>query len=172
MTTLSSLLEQAAGSRMQQLPSLNPINPEPAPAPVMPQTTSPAPSGLESLLPMLAQQGGGGGPSAMGPGDSKNWEKVAEEIGARRYDYNPKEFNMLDSIIGRESSWDPTAVNPNVVNGKQAVGIPQHMVPVNQVDNWVNMDPRKQINWLYNYIENRYGTVQDALQFKNQNGWY
>lgn len=66
-----------------------------------------------------------------------------------------------------ESHWNPEALNPD----SGATGIPQLLPSAHQVPkNW--SDPRVQIAWLLDYIENRYETPKQALEFKLENGWY
>lgn len=137
---------------------------------------------FQEIMPMLSGHqisGAVAGPATVSPpsshdggGMSSNWQDVAAHMAERRYGYSPQQVNEMNYIIGHESSWDPTAVNPNVINGKQAVGIPQHMVPVSDVSQWQNMDPRKQISWFLNYVQDRYGGIDQAYDFKRQNGWY
>ena len=107
----------------------------------------------------------GGAPSATG-GSSK-WEDVARRMAMRRFGYSPQEFNMLDSIIERESGWNPNAVN----QGSGAYGIPQ-ILPSAHPDVHLQNDPRGQIAWLLRYIQGRYHGVENALAFKDSHGWY
>ena len=74
---------------------------------------------------------------------------------------------MLDSIIERESGWDPDAVNQS----SGAYGIPQ-ILPKAHPNANLQGDPMGQIQWLLRYIDQRYGGVQQALAFKDANGWY
>lgn len=124
---------------------------------------------LQSLLPLLAGKGGGGSPGGGGApvGGSSNWENVARRMAMNKYGYSAGDFNALDSIIERESGWNPNAVNPN----GGAYGIPQ-ILPDAHPDVHLQGDPRGQIRWLLNYIENRYGSPQAALAFKNRENWY
>lgn len=117
------------------------------------------PTQLARPEPKLGGAGGGGG--------SSDWEQVAKRMAMRRFDYTPQEFRQLDSIIERESGWDPNAVN----EGSGAYGIPQ-ILPSAHPDVKLQNDPRGQIAWLLRYIQGRYGGVGNALEFKNSNGWY
>lgn len=99
-------------------------------------------------------------------GGSSDWENVARRIATNKYDYSSDDFNALDSIIERESSWNPNAVNES----SGAAGIAQR---ISGYGHGYEQDrPKQQINWLLNYIADRYGTPQDALAFKNSEGWY
>jgi hypothetical protein len=99
--------------------------------------------------------------SAMGPGDPKDWEQVARGMVPDNY-----AFNALDSIIERESHWNPHALNES----SGAAGIAQRISGFGP--GYRENKPVQQINWLLNYIDDRYGNPQNALQHKNQTGWY
>jgi hypothetical protein len=129
---------------------------------------------IRSRASMLSSLGLGGGlTSSFGggatpaTGDSSYWEDQARQIATNQYGYSPQEWNMLDSIIERESHWNPDAVNPD----GGAYGIPQILPRAHPNVNLQN-DPLGQINWLLKYIQGRYGGVSNALQHKNQTGWY
>ena len=120
----------------------------------------------------------GGAPAApSAPGgrvdtSSGNWEQIAQDMATSQYGYSPEDWNKLDYIIEHESNWNPNAINPNAVNGRQAMGIPQRMMDPGMADSrWMN-NPMAQLRWLFNYIDQRYGGINSAYQFKQQNGWY
>jgi soluble lytic murein transglycosylase-like protein len=100
-------------------------------------------------------------------GSSSHWEDVAQRMATNQYGYSPQDFSKLDSIIGRESSWDPNAVN----DSSGAYGIPQ-ILPSAHPNTHLEDNPRGQIKWLLNYIQERYGGVDNALAFKDREGWY
>jgi hypothetical protein len=110
------------------------------------------------------------GTSATAPaaaGDTSRWENRARQMAMNRYGYSPEQFRMLDYIIERESGWDPTAVNSN----GGAYGIPQ-ILPSAHPDVNLQGDPMGQLRWLFNYIQQRYGGVEDAYSHKQETGWY
>jgi hypothetical protein len=113
------------------------------------------------------------GPVGGSGGSPSHWENVAQRMATNKYGYTPDQFHDLDSIISGgqgssgESSWDPNAVNPN----GGAYGIPQ-ILPSAHPDVNLQDDPRGQIRWLLNYVQDRYGGPSQALDFKVQNGWY
>lgn len=111
----------------------------------------------------LAQSGGLSGPT----GGSSDWERQAKQYFLGHEGYSRPEWRALDSIIERESGWDPNAVNPN----GGAYGIPQ-ILPSAHPDANLQNDPMGQIRWLANYIQSRYGSATDALAFKDSHGWY
>lgn len=113
--------------------------------------------------------GTGGGP-VKGIGGGSRWEQIAREMAQRRYGWGPQQFRALDQIATAESGWNPKAVNPS----SGAAGIPQMLPsahPDMNVQKFLN-DPMAQIRWFLNYVDQRYGSPQQALQFRNQRGWY
>jgi len=128
------------------------------------------PQSRMAMIQQLSGMGGGiQGPykgSVSSTGGSSNWENVAKRIASNQYGYSPQDFNALDSIIERESSWNPNAVN----DSSGAAGIAQRISGYGK--GYEQDRPKQQIRWLLNYIQDRYGTPQDALEFKNSKGWY
>lgn len=105
-------------------------------------------------------------------GDTSRWERVARRMAAQRGWTGP-EWRAIDSIIERESGWNPAADNPT----SSAIGIPQRLESAHPFSSaaeraqWLS-SPRSQIRWLLNYIGNRYGNPLNALEQKNTAGWY
>jgi len=129
-----------------------------------------SPQARMAMIEQLSGMGGGiQGPlnaSVRPSGGSSNWENVAKRIATNQYGYSNQDFNALDSIIERESSWNPAAVN----DSSGAAGIAQRISGYGK--GYEADRPKQQIRWLLNYIQDRYGTPQDALAFKNEQGWY
>lgn len=73
-------------------------------------------------------------------------------------------------IIERESGWNHTIANPS----SGAYGLPQAL-PGNKMSShgadW-QTNPYTQLSWMYDYMVNRYGSIQGALNFWNANHWY
>ncbi len=86
------------------------------------------------------------------------------------YGWGDKEFACLETLWFRESNWNHKAKNP--VTG--AYGIPQSL-PGNKMatfgDDWKS-NPATQIKWGANYIEDRYNTPCEALDFFYARNWY
>ena len=72
----------------------------------------------------------------------------------------------VDSIVSRESSWNPNAVNPN----GGACGLAQALPCSKLGPNW--SDPVVALKWQYNYVTQRYGGYAQAVAFWNANHWY
>ncbi|ALO67560.1 hypothetical protein AS189_15025 [Arthrobacter alpinus] len=171
--------EQAAAQEQaqQQKPALpnpapnpanpNPANPNPAPAPVPEPVTppaQPAPGGgfipVEVLLPNI-------------PGGAVN-----DPAGARAYassqmaanGWAQGEFQCLNQLWDRESSWLTNATNPS----SGAYGIAQSLPPgkyASAGSDWLT-NYRTQINWGLGYIKNRYGSPCGAWNHSQSVGWY
>lgn len=76
------------------------------------------------------------------------------------------EWWAVDSIVSRESSWNPNAVNPN----GGACGLAQALPCSKMGPNW--SDPVVALKWQYNYVTQRYGGYPQAVAFWNANHWY
>lgn len=76
-----------------------------------------------------------------------NWEDVAE-------------------LQAREGGFDPGAINPT----SGACGLPQALPCKKMKCSLTDIDC--QLDWQKEYISNRYGTAEKALQFRISNGWY
>lgn len=105
------------------------------------------------------------GPS-VNPGGSSDWERQARRYFTQHEGYSRPEWNAVDSIIERESGWDPNAVN----DSSGAAGIAQRISGYGQ--GYRQDNPMQQIKWLANYLDERYGGAINALAFKDENGWY
>jgi hypothetical protein len=100
-----------------------------------------------------------------GVGGSSNWEQVARRMAAQR-GWTGQDWRAIDSIIERESGWDPHAVN----DSSGAAGIAQRISGFGK--GYTENKPIQQIRWLLNYIGDRYGDPASALSFKDSHGWY
>ena len=76
-------------------------------------------------------------------------------------DYNYKEYKCLSTLWGKESAW-----NPKAVNGSH-YGIPQGR------SEWLRtQDGYGQVVWGLSYIGNRYGEPCIALDHWRRKGWH
>lgn len=76
------------------------------------------------------------------------------------------QWGYVDSIVSRESSWNPNAVNAS----SGACGLAQALPCSKMGPNW--SDPVVALKWQYNYVNNRYGGYPQAVAFWNVNHWY
>lgn len=81
------------------------------------------------------------------------------------------DWREVNSIIDRESGWDPHAVN----DSSGAAGVAQNINGYSA--NYSRNDPLEQIQWLFNYLQTHnypgYGTgIDAAYEHKNDTGWY
>lgn len=96
------------------------------------------------------------------PEKPKTLKETAEEMVSTAF--GPGQFKAFDSIVQRESSWNPNAVNKS----SGACGLPQALPCSKIADN----SPEGQIAWMISYIQNRYQTPNGALQFWLAHNWY
>lgn len=76
------------------------------------------------------------------------------------------QWGYVDSIVSRESSWNPNAVNAS----SGACGLAQALPCSKMGPNW--SDPVVALKWQYNYVTQRYGGYPQAVAFWNANHWY
>ena len=75
--------------------------------------------------------------------------------------YNYKEYKCLSILYGKESAWNPAAINGS------HYGIPQGR------SEWLkDQDGYTQIQWGLKYIGNRYGEPCIALDHWSKYGWH
>lgn len=76
------------------------------------------------------------------------------------------EWEFVDYIVSRESSWNPLAVNKSSGACSLAQSLPCSKIP----GDWT--DPVNALKWQYQYVTNRYGGYRQAYQFWTVNHWY
>lgn len=83
---------------------------------------------------------------------------------------SPADFAAADTLVNRESRWITTAANPN----SSAYGVPQSL-PGNKMasagSDW-RTNGMTQFDWMITYVEQRYGSFQNALAHSTAHGWY
>lgn len=86
----------------------------------------------------------------------------------------------VDSIVSRESGWNPCAYNPGLSNcnlssadiRNQACGLAQSL-PCGKQEKYGHWtDPVANLKWQYEYVTQRYGGYPQAVAFWNANHWY
>ena len=117
-----------------------------------------------------------------GNGSYNNYRKVGQQPAAFNSQLNlavkkgyvpSSEAKALTELIGRESSWRPTAKNPH----STATGYGQFLkgTIAEYKKKYPNLDysnPTDQIILTYKYAVNRYGSVAKALKFWDAHNWY
>jgi len=84
--------------------------------------------------------------------------------------WGENQFACLETLWFRESNWNHKATNPT----SGAYGIPQSLPGRKMAsagDDW-RTNPATQIKWGTDYIEDRYGTPCEALDFFYDKNWY
>jgi hypothetical protein len=96
--------------------------------------------------------------------------EIARQILQNRFGYGADQFTCFNDIIIRESNWDIDATNPS----SGAYGIPQALPGSKMASvgsDW-RTNPATQIIWAVGYMDDRYGSICEAWDFKRANGWY
>lgn len=107
--------------------------------------------------------------TATGPATTPQGARsLAFQTAQAKYGWGDADLQALDSLIMGESGWNYQARNPS----SGALGIGQalgHKLPPDYATN-----PVTQINWMLNYIAQRYGNPQNAYRFwlSNNPHWY
>ena len=108
----------------------------------------------------IGQISGSKGPKPKG--GHKGWMRQAG--------FKPSEYTAINSIIRRESGWNPRAINPS----SGAYGLPQSL-PGSKMksagSDW-RSNPVTQLKWMRKYVNGRYGGAQKALAWWNSHHWY
>lgn len=82
----------------------------------------------------------------------------------------------VDSIVSRESGWNPCAYYPGQSNcnasPSTACGLAQSLPCGKQAKYGHWTDPVANLKWQYEYVTNRYGGYPQAVAFWNANHWY
>jgi hypothetical protein len=88
----------------------------------------------------------------------------------QEFGWGENQFSCLETLWFRESNWNHKATNPT----SGAYGIPQSLPGRKMAsfgDDW-KTNPVTQIKWGADYIEKRYDTPCDALDFFYARNWY
>jgi len=76
------------------------------------------------------------------------------------------EWQAFNELVMRESGWDAGAANPT----SSARGIAQNINGYS--DDYQEGNAEQQINWMLNYVKNRYGSPSKAIAFHDKKNWY
>lgn len=127
-----------------------PAAPAPAPAPEPAPAPAPAPAPVAVNDPAGAQA------------------YAASQLGS--YGWAPSQMQCLMKLWTKESDWETTATNPSSGAYGVVQSLPAEKMASAGADYRTNY--RTQINWGLEYIEDRYGSPCDALNFHYANNWY
>lgn len=76
------------------------------------------------------------------------------------------QWQYVDFIVAKESSW-----NPNAVNASSGACSLAQALPCSKINgDW--RDPVVALRWQYNYVNSRYGGYKGAYNFWLANSWY
>jgi hypothetical protein len=109
----------------------------------------------------------GGGGTVSGPASFKNNMQTAMSRGVPS-DWAP----LLSEIVRRESSYNPGAKNPTSTAYGYAQFLASTRQQYEQKTGLSYNDPVNQLIMMYQYVKDRYGTAQNAVNFWNKNHWY
>jgi hypothetical protein len=95
-------------------------------------------------------------------GSSKLVQYVSyKEYALHLLGYNTKEYKCLAILYGKESAWNPDAVNGS-----------HHGIPQGRSEYLATLDGYGQVRWGLDYIGNRYGEPCIALDHWRAKGWH
>lgn len=99
-------------------------------------------------------------------GDYSQYQQLGQQMAAAYGWGSGAQWTDLNNIVMAESGWNPYAANPT----SDARGIAQNINGWSS--NYQEGNAPQQIQWLLQYIQQRYGTPSAAWAFHLQNGWY
>jgi hypothetical protein len=111
--------------------------------------------------------GGGGGTAAAG-----NAAYQANVQKAIQKGLDPAWVPVMSQIVQRESSFNPNAKNPNSTAYGYAQFLNSTRAAYEKKTGLNYSDPVNQLVMMAQYIKDRYGTPQNALNFWLKNKWY
>jgi len=95
-------------------------------------------------------------------GGSKPIEYISyKEYALYLLDFNVKEYKCLAILYGKESAWNPDAVNGS-----------HHGIPQGRSQYLATLDGYGQVRWGLDYIGHRYGEPCIALDHWRAKGWH
>lgn len=114
------------------------------------------------------RRGGFGGLNVSVP--SGPIEKMAREMVSQIW--GPSQFPAFAAVEEREAGWNPRAENPSSGAAGLAQALPASKYPPGA---WPYTGPssaKLQLEWMVQYIKERYGTPSGALAHEESAGWY
>ena len=101
-------------------------------------------------------------------GGPKGVKKYAKWYANKAYGWKGAQWNNIDWLVNRESSWNPRAQNPR----STAYGLFQFLNGTWGPYGRKTSNYKKQIQYGYRYIRDRYKSPSGARRFHQSHGWY
>ena len=95
-------------------------------------------------------------------------QRMVHQMAALKYGWDGAQWNALNWIVNKESSWNPNAQNPT----STAYGLFQFLDGTWGAYGPKTSDPRLQAEYGLKYIKDRYGDPERAMLFHQAHGWY
>jgi hypothetical protein len=103
-----------------------------------------------------------------GPSDEKGIKGMVQKLAENAFGWTGGQWDALSKLVQKESSWNPNAKNPS----SSAFGLFQFLDGTWGAYGEKTSDPRLQAQYGMQYIKDRYGTPENALNFHNEHNWY
>lgn len=98
--------------------------------------------------------------------------KKAVQSAAAKYGWTGSEWNNLNELIQRESSWNPKAQNPTSTAWGLFQFLDMHWGPGKYLPRGRSSSTQEQIAGGLKYIRDRYGSPSAAIAHHNRMNWY
>lgn len=121
---------------------------------------------------MIGQGGGIVGSPGIGGISMDGGLQQAVRRAAARYGWGDNEWGALNTLIQKESSWNPQAQNPTSTAWGLFQFLDMHWGPGRYLPRGRNSSVPEQIAGGLRYIKDRYGSPSRALAFHLRNNWY
>lgn len=114
-----------------------------------------------------APSGGFNGPTRNPGGNStKQNQALGKQLAARYGWHEGPEWAAFNELVMRESGWNAHAANPT----SSARGIAQNIKGYSE--DYQEGNAEQQINWMLDYVKDRYGSPSAAIAFHDRKNWY
>jgi TP901 family phage tail tape measure protein len=86
--------------------------------------------------------------------------------------WGPRQWSFFDELVQRESGWNPRAVNPSSGAAGLAQALPPSKYPPGAWPYEGKESAVKQLQWMVNYVAERYGNPAGAIRWHDAHNWY